>query len=116
MRVQRHSGASELHSLSSRDFFFFFSFLPPFCDVFNLTINITSDSYNTLDLNHEVFFLFFFATFVCILIRRTLCISNPGLLFNCPYLHQADIKRVCARTQSHTHTRAQKERERERHL
>lgn len=55
MRVQRHSGASELHSLSARDFFF--SFLPPFCDGFNLTINRTSDSYNTLDLHHEFFFL-----------------------------------------------------------
>lgn len=58
MRVQRHSGASELHSLSARDFFFFFPFLPPFCDGFNLTINRTSDSYNTLDLNHEVWVFF----------------------------------------------------------
>lgn len=63
MRVQRHSGASELQSLSSRDFFFF-SFLPPFCDGFNLTINRTSDSYNTLDLNHEVFFFFLLPLFV----------------------------------------------------
>lgn len=54
-----------IRTFTLRAYFFFF-FLPPFCDGFNLTINGTSDSYNTLDLNHEVFFFSSFACYLCL--------------------------------------------------
>ncbi len=39
--------------------------------------------HNTLDLNHKlcVFSLFQLGAFVCVLIKQTLCVSNPELPF-----------------------------------